>query len=293
MIVLDKISDKLKLKGYFFNPSFIVFFRVSIGLLVLVHFLSYWSDFDLLYGKKSIIPIELNKAYEEVNFISTTQIIDFLELFFNYTQSILVIKATYIIFCLFIILGFKSRIFAILLLLLQISIIKSSILFCYGADYFESISLFYILLFPSNIKDISSSQISGKDFTIYKRILQYHLSIAYFFSGLDKIMGFNWWNGEAIWKAVNLPNFTNYVELKNITDNPYLYIFLGWFTIIVELFYPIFINLNKTRKTWLFLTIGMHIGIIILFNLYFFATIMIIWNLTSYYFNYYDENKKN
>lgn len=35
----------------------------------------------------------------------------------------------------------------------------------------------------------------------------------------------------------------------------------------------------------------MHIGIVIAFNLFFFSALMIIWNLTTYYFNYYDEQK--
>ncbi len=33
----------------------------------------------------------------------------------------------------------------------------------------------------------------------------------------------------------------------------------------------------------------MHLGIFISFNLFFFSAIMITWNLTAYYFNYYDK----
>jgi hypothetical protein len=40
----------------------------------------------------------------------------------------------------------------------------------------------------------------------------------------------------------------------------------------------------KTRKLWLSLTICMHLGIAIILNLYFFSTLMIIWNLANFYF---------
>ncbi len=288
--MLDRVQETLKLKEIFYNPEFILFFRVSIGIVILLHFISYWQDFDLLYGKNSIIPIELNKAYEGTKYITTTDILLFLEKYFTYNSSILIFKGTFAALCICIILGFYSRVSALLLLFLQISVVKSGIQFSYGADYFESMSLFYIIFFPSDIR-FSQLNTKTRDFTIFKRTIQWHLCISYFFSGFDKILGFNWWNGESIWKASHLPNFTRYIELNSITDNPIVYIILGWITLIVEIFYPLFININRTRKVWLFLTIGMHVGIIILFNLYFFASIMIIWNLTAYYFNYYDDEK--
>lgn len=291
LIALDKISQFFKLNGYFYNNSFVVFFRISIGFLLLIHFLSYWSDFELLYGKDSIVPTELLNAYETIPIVTVNDLVSILNLFFSNNTSILLLKYVFIFLCILIIIGWKSRLFAILLLFLQISIVKTGILYTYGVDYFESISLLYIVIFPSESILPRNKAQERKDYTIYKRMIQYHLSISYFFSGFDKIIGFNWWNGEAIWKASNLPNFTKYIELKNITELPVFYITLGWFTILIELFYPLFINLNHTRKIWLILTIGMHLGIILLFNLYFFAAIMIIWNLTAYYFNNYNHEK--
>lgn len=287
--MLSKFEQILKIKGYFYNPSFIVFFRVSVGALMLVHFLSIWSDFDLLYGRNAIIPAELNNAYETMDFIDIGEIIVFLEKLFSYHASLTIVKCVFVALCFLVMLGYQSRFFALVLLFLQISIVKSGINFSYGVDYFESMSLFYIIFFPSNIS--IKFQYPKIDYTLYKRLIQYHLSLSYFFSGLAKIMGYNWWNGESIWKATNLPNFTKYIELRDITENYFVYTIIGWLIIIIELLYPVFIHIDKTRKVWLCLTIGMHLGIILLLNLYFFAIMMIIWNLTSFYFNYYDNEK--
>ena len=157
--------------------------------------------------------------------------------------------------------------------------------------------LFYIVIFPSSSyfslqkKLFPTFSESKQSLTLCKRLIQIHLCLAYFFSGLDKILGFNWWNGESVWKAVHLPNLYSFIEIGNHIQNPIFYMILGWGVIIIELFYPIFININKTRKIWLLLTVSMHLGIVLSFNLFFFSSIMIVWNLTSYYFNYYHENK--
>ncbi|WP_051289283.1 hypothetical protein [Chryseobacterium daeguense] len=290
------------LSSYFnkpFTPSFIVFLRVSVAFVLLIHFISMWNDFELLYSNESIIPVEIHGTVYEYDIIPYTRIETFLSAYFP--QPNLAFKYIYVTLAIFIISGFFSRISALFLLILQVSLVKSASLFMYGVDFFASMSLFYIFIFPSSSyfsvqkkffpKTILNFPIQS--LTICKRILQLHLCIAYFFSGLDKILGFNWWNGEAVWKSLNLPNFTRFVHFPSFFDEKYslVYLISGWVIIFTELFYPIFININKTRKLWLTLTILMHIGIIISFNLFFFSSIMIIWNLTSYYFNYYEKDK--
>ena len=104
-------------------------------------------------------------------------------------------------------------------------------------------------------------------------------------------MGFNWWNGESIWKAINLPFANNdfNFNFSVLAHHPILLIIIGWTTILIEMLYPIFIWIPKTRKTWLYLTISMHLGIALILNLYIFSAMMIIWNLTNFY-NY--DNKQ-
>ena len=290
-----------KINIYFnkkFSSSFVIFFRISIGLLVLIHFLSYWKDFELLYTIKSIVPIELHSLFRSYSIVTIDDILFFLNIFFSNDSSVDIFKSVFIILCIFIISGFFSRISAILLIFLQVSFIKYGSLLYYGADFFTTMSLFYIVLFPTSSyfslqkKYFQKSLLflPNQSLTLCKRLIQIHLCLAYFFSGLDKVLGFNWWNGEAVWKAMNLPNFNRFIVLSDYITLSAFYIVIGWGTIITEFLYPIFINLKATRKLWLGLTIGMHIGIIISFNLFFFSAIMITWNLTAYYFNYYENN---
>ena len=282
------------------STDFIVFFRIAIGLIVFLHFISMWEDFDLLYTNDSIIPLEINTIYNLYSIVTIEDIFNWLTNIVSYENAVLIIKFSYLFLCILIIIGFFSRIAALLLLFLQVSFIKYGSLYFYGADFFTEMSLFYIFIFPSSsyysLQKLLLPNFSKnwQSINLCKVLIQSHLCIAYFFSGLGKVLGFNWWNGESVWKAMNLPNLHHTFNVSEYTQNPLLYIFIGWATIIIELFYPIFININRTRKIWLILTISMHIGIIFSLNLFFFSAIMITWNLTTYYFNYYEKsNFKN
>lgn len=288
MRLIQKLQE---LKNNSTNSDFIPFFRISIGLILLMHFLSILGDFKLLYGLNSIIPSDIHTLYVSEYIILFDEIISLIN---NLTSSelvsIFVFKIIYIVLCVLIILGFYSRFFSILLLILQVSLIKSSYYYSYGVDFFSSMSLLYIMLLPSDdyfsLKQYLFKLKRKSNYNFVLKTFQIHLSIAYFVSGLEKLSGYNWRNGESVWKALHLPNFSNdfSLDFNYLGKFPEVILLIGWLTILIELLYPIFINLKKTRLIWLYLTILLHLGIALTLNLYFFSAIMITWNITNFYF---------
>lgn len=247
---------------------------------------------------ESLIPTDIQTAYSDNNFINYDQIINWLQTICGTeTLAIIVFKIVYLTCCCFICFGFFSRYSAIALLILQVSLSKSGYYFSYGVDFFSSMSLMYLILFPSDayfsVRNLWRSIRKQTNLTPYRRLFQIHLSIAYFVSGFEKIIGYNWRNGESIWKAVHLPNFSNdfNIDFNFLGAYPYAVIIIGWMTIIIELLYPVFINIKRTREIWLWMTISMHLGIALTLNLYFFSAVMICWNLTNYYFTDKKEEK--
>lgn len=281
------------LASFFFkrkSTDWIIFFRVSIGLLILTHFIATLPDFDLLYGLNSIIPNDILTVFTPEYAIPFSQLrhwatgIGFSVAFFS-----VFFKLAYILLALNIILALYPRISALLLLILHVSLMSSAPYFSYGIDYFTSMSLFYLILIPSGRLFKTKkwrNHLNKLNITPYYRLLQIHISLIYFFSGLLKVLGFNWRNGESIWKAIHLPfvNLDFAFNFDTFGQYPWLFILIGWITVITELFYPLFMWWKKSRKFWLFLTVSMHIGIALVLNLYFFSTIMIIWNFTAFYF---------
>ncbi|MFT3883817.1 MAG: hypothetical protein QM703_29820 [Gemmatales bacterium] len=54
--------------------------------------------------------------------------------------------------------------------------------------------------------------------TLALRLIQIHMCIVYFISGLAKLQGSTWWNGSATWLTMNSPLFNEGVDLSWMTD---------------------------------------------------------------------------
>ncbi|WP_396179340.1 hypothetical protein [Flavobacterium sp.] len=269
------------------NPVFIPFFRIATGLILILLFLSFLKDFNLLYGLNSIIPSDIHTVYSSSEVVNYNQIIELINILVgDEIVAVNIFKFIFITLCVFVIIGFYSRIFAIFLLLAFTSLIKSSGLYSYGVDFFLMMSLLYISILPSDDYYSILKNKTKSRYTIQQKTFQIHICIAYFVSGLEKLSGYNWRNGESIWKAIHLPSFGNdfTINIDFLGKYPILFICLSWFTILVELLYPFFVLNRKTRLFWLYATMSMHLGIAIFLNLYFFSVTLIVWNLTAFYF---------
>jgi hypothetical protein len=103
----------------------------------------------------------------------------------------------------------------------------------------------------------------------------------YFISGFDKGLGYDWWNGEAIWTTMMGLNFRS-VDVSFMAEYPLIPTILGWSVLLIEFGYPFFIYWKKTRYLWLTMTILMHVGIGVFLGLYYFASVMIIFNVAAF-----------
>ena len=152
---------------------------------------------------------------------------------------------------------------------MHLIIIKNNELFSYGVDYYITFLLFFnvLLTISSNL----TNENNKKNLVSFSfRIAQLFLSTTYFFTGFGKLLGYDWINGSAIKKI-----FKN----EDIDfGNNYLYVVLGLSVLFLELLYPIFIFTKKTKKTFFYFIILMHLSIFFIMKLYYFATIMIIFN---------------
>lgn len=289
-----------KIHRFFFDDKAkkdsIVFFRVAIGIVLFLHFLSVQKDFAVLFGKDSVIPSDIQSVYIKNVFLFNEIIDSITSITQDYATSVFIFKTLYLLCCFFIVTGFFSRFFAIILIFLQVGLVKSAYYFSYGADYFTSLSLLYIILQPGDkyfsLRSLLWNYNTKQPDSPFFQLQKAHLNFAYFVSGLEKLTGFNWRNGESIWKAIHLPNFSNdfHINIDYLGKFPLLFILSGWATILVELLYPLFMNSKKSQKTGLIAIISLHLGIALFLNLYFFSAIMIIWNITTYYFEI-DKNE--
>jgi hypothetical protein len=69
----------------------------------------------------------------------------------------------------------------------------------------------------------------------------------YFASGLEKALGVQWWNGEAVWIALHQDQFSQ-INVDWMASVPWVPRLLCWGTLVIETLFPFGIFWAKTKK---------------------------------------------
>jgi hypothetical protein len=187
----------------------------------------------------------------------------------------------------FLLFGLFSREAAVVALFLHLCAVKSSSGLSYGVDNFTSIALFYLTISPLPdrwsadhwLRSVSLKRADWLGFS--RRVLQLHLCLIYFFSGITKCAGAGWWDGTSIWYALVRPPF-NVVPAERLIAWESLFPMLGISVCLLETAYPLFIWMRRTRLIWLLAVITMHLAIGLAMGLYLFAFVMVTLNLAAF-----------
>jgi hypothetical protein len=193
--------------------------------------------------------------------------------------------------------GVASRFSAIAAWFLHLCAAKSGGFVSYGMDNFLTIGLFYLMLSP--LPDRFSVDRRLRDWRpknpqllgFWRRVLQLHLCIIYFFSGLTKCLGSGWWNGSNVWRALIRPPF-NLVDPEILVSWKYLFPLAGILVCLLEIGYPFLIWNSKTRRIWLFGICGMHIVIGVTMGMYLFSLVMMVLNVAAFWPGLFHREEK-
>src|SRR6266550_8785920 len=194
--------------------------------------------------------------------------------------------------CLFVagcalVVGLACRYSAILAWFLQLCTAKSGGFVSYGVDNLMTIGLFYLMLSPLPDRyslDWRLRELQPRDpqlLGFWRRVLQLHLCVIYFFSGLTKCLGSGWWNGSSVWRSLIRPPF-NVIDPELLVRWNYLFPFAGILICLLEFGYPFLIWSRRTRKIWVLSICGMHIAIGLMMGMYLFSLIMIVLNVAAF-----------
>jgi hypothetical protein len=156
-----------------------------------------------------------------------------------------------------------------------------------GMDQFAHIALFYCVWMPVG-DALSADQLAGRvtgaptpAARVALRVLQMHLCVVYFASGIEKASGEQWWNGEAIWRAVMRPDLGQ-LDFAWLAEVPWVARLACWATLVVEVGYAFLVWPRSTRRPWVLATVGLHLGIAVALGLLAFSAIMIVLNVSAF-----------
>jgi hypothetical protein len=170
---------------------------------------------------------------------------------------------------------------------LHLCVVKSADLLSYGVDNLTTIGLFYLMIAPlpdSKSLDWKLRKPPTPDARVvgfYRRLIQMHLCLIYFFGGIAKLAGIGWWNGTSLWRALTLPPF-NVVDPDLIRHWKFLLPGAGLFICALEIGYPFLIWSRRTRPVWLTCICVTHMMIALTMGMYLFALVMIVLNMAAF-----------
>lgn len=294
--VLEEAASRARVINFCFpsdSDTWLAILRIGLALTVICYAVSLREDWDYFLATTghALIKRDLGEAILSLE----SRFVPRLGWLVNFgahvgLQEHAMLSVTWI--CLFgssclLLVGFGSRMSAILAWFLHLCAAKSAGFVSYGVDNCITIGLFYLMLSPLPDRyslDWRLRKSRPKDpelLGFWRRVLQLHLCIIYFFSGLTKCLGSGWWDGSSVWRALIRPPF-NVIDPEILVRGKYMYPVAGIFICLLEFGYPFFIWSTRTRKIWLFSICGMHILIGASMGMYLFSLVMIVLNLAAF-----------
>jgi hypothetical protein len=275
------------------SDTWLTVFRIGLGLQITIYALFLRSDWHYLFASsgKGLVGREIGEAITSFDspLIPKLSWLIVLGRNINMSEETVLSIAWACLLCmgLLLLLGLFCRPAAIIAWFLHLCAAESGGLFAYGADNFMSTALFYLMLSP--LPDgysfdqwiVKTNPKNPQLLGFWRRVLQIHLCFIYFIGGLAKFLGSGWWDGSNLWRSLIRPPF-NLVSPEILVRFKYALPALGILICLLEVSYPIFIWMKKTRFVWLVCILAMHAAIGLMMGLYLFALVMIVMNLAAF-----------
>ncbi len=291
---------KSKIRHFFsspVSPKPLGLYRVLIAGFTLLQAILWYPDWHAFFGEEGWIQWEISEALNEswrihIHDVHTV----FQHLGFSTNLTVEILFWIYTISTVGLLLGWHTRVWAILTWACHYVMMSSITTFVYGVDIFLHISMFYMIFMPVN-KAVSLDARQGRvnvesnwTVTLSLRVLQIHMCLVYLSSGFEKMLIKEWWDGNVLWRSLVQPDFRQF-DLIFLADFPWIMMLLSWFTMIVETFYPVAMWIPKLRAIWILFIIFLHLGIGLFLGLWMFGLIMIILSISAFGYNAWNDLK--
>lgn len=262
--------------------------RIGLASVLLLQAAMVAPVFLDLYGRSGFLQGPLNDVIARNHLLRIAWLIDGLApLGIGEAVILRGTGALYTLALVALLLGWRARGAAALAWLTHLILMMAAESTSYGADSYAHIFLFYLLWMPSGaalsldrwrdrapVDPPATTRLS-------LRVVQVHLCISYLASGLHKASGEQWWNGEAIWRSVMLPEYRQ-VDFSWLAHHPWIPMVAGWLVILVEAGYAFFIWPRRSRRIWVAATVALHVGIAIFMGLVVFGALMAVLTLAAF-----------
>jgi Vitamin K-dependent gamma-carboxylase len=149
-----------------------------------------------------------------------------------------------------------------------------------GGNKLLLLFLFYLIFIDEKEKENSS----GEAYSIFNKvvtnvfflIIQLQIILVYLISGLYKLYGTHWLNGEAIYYILSIVEFSHPWIKENLLSVDWLLKFSTYSVLVYQLAFPVLVWVKKIKPYILWIGVFFHLFISLAIGLFDFGIIMIL-----------------
>ncbi|CAA7197269.1 hypothetical protein CHRY9293_03322 [Chryseobacterium potabilaquae] len=265
---MKNLITRLKLSNN--NSFYLSFFRVIICLLLIKQVFQIFPLLSLVYkgdqflvGPKTIV--------EFVSFNS-----QFLR------DNIYMYAYIYMFFIILYLFGLGKNVTALIVFIMNDILQKLCPYVLNGGDNLLKFILLYMVFansftyFCLHKNKVKKDSISNVLSNLSVLSICIHLCLIYFISALHKTNATVWFHGVATYYTFQLERFSGTSFNSVLAQNSYFVVISTYFTLILELYYPVLVWFKKPKTVVILCMISLHAGIAVFMMLYDFQFIFIL-----------------
>jgi predicted DCC family thiol-disulfide oxidoreductase YuxK len=262
--------------------------RIIVGAVLLVQAYVLWKYRDILLNPEGPRPWAISDTWVDPLLPKLSDVASaFGAIGLGPGAAVASILGLHAIAAAFYLIGYRTRLSTIVAWATFVVIKNSSFPYTYGIGAMLLIALFYSLLMPIG-REWSvdrALQAPGReqplgDASLCVLMFRLHLCIVYVAAAFAKSVGEQWWSGDAIWRALSLPQFSQF-DPQPLANFPWLLMGVSVGAIVSQVLYPILVW-TRLRVFIVVLAELMHLGIAIFLGLWLFSAMMIALNTAAW-----------
>ena len=265
--------------------------RIGIGAAVLFHYAMATPFLFELWGDDGLMPRAAALDTLEDSWMQSV--------FFYFTApwQWIAFHALFLACCAAFMVGWRTSWVKWIVLVGQISYDYRNSTIAYGADSIVACLLVILCLAPigralslDRVRAVRAAKLddlqaavppyAGPWANACTRLMQIQMVALFFYTGVEKIRGDEWWSGDAVWLALTTYEFYNPVLLNVVARQYWIVTFVTYATIMLEIAYPFLIWQRRTRPYLLAAAILLHVMFAVGLGLVYFSFVMILGHLS-------------
>ena len=259
--------------------------RIGIGAAVLLNYLRASPYLLEFWGDAGLMPREL--VLQETD--SWAQSVFF---YFTAPWQWIAFDVVFLLCCAAFMVGWRTPWVKWVVLIGQISFAYRNPYLIYGVDKILAALLLILCLAPlgraislDRVRAVRRAKRTRLDAVLppyasrwtgaCTRLMQIQMAVLFFYSGVGKLSGQEWWDGDAIWMVFSSNEYYSGPLLDLFARHYWLVNVATYSTVLIEIAYPFLIWQRATRPYLLAAAIMLHVEFAVFMGLFYFSFVMI------------------